>query len=429
MKKRKCMRLTENFYMNTLKLWGLCLCLALAPQVYAQQDQHDDHTETTEHKHEGDADHDDHDDHGEGEDEEHGHDEDEEQGQDDHGDHGEQEEGGAVEINSAQQRVAGIVVEPLQLRGLATEISAPGEVILNAYLTRKVSPRITAQIMQRHVRLGEHVESGQPLVTLSSVDMAEAQGSLQVAEREWRRVELLGRSTVSERRYTEAQVADQQARSRVRAYGMTNGQISALLAGDKGSADGTFQLLAPQSGTVIRDEFVEGEFVEPGRELFEISDESKIWVEANLTPEEAGGVKTDSPARVRFGDTWFDGRVIQAHHVLNEVTRTLAIRIEVDNPDERLHPGLFVDTRIGSSEMANVFAVPEDAVLRGPDGDWAVFIEEAPGKFESLEVEVIRTLNGLAVIEGVPAGARVVIEGAFFVQSEIAKSGFEIHNH
>ena len=57
------------------------------------------------------------------------------------------------------------------------------------------------------------------------------------------------------------------------------------------------------------------------------------------------------------------------------------------------------------------------------------YFKEAPGKFESLEVEVIRTLNGLAVIEGVPAGARVVIEGAFFVQSEIAKSGFEIHNH
>ena len=115
--------------------------------------------------------------------------------------------------------------------------------------------------------------------------------------------------------------------------------------------------------------------------------------------------------------------------MLDETTRTLAVRIEVDNPDEQLHPGLFVDTRIGGSELANVFAVPEDAVLRSPDGDWAVFIEQAPGKFESLEVDVIHTINGLAVIEGVPTGARVVTEGAFFVQSEIAKSGFEIHNH
>lgn len=401
---------TEKYPMNTLKLWVLCLCLTLVTPIYAQQDQHGDHETAAEHQGEA-GDHDDGDEGG-------------------HSDHDEEEEeSGAVEISVEQQRVAGIVVAPLQARSLAAEISAPGEVKLNAYLTRKVAPRITAQIMLRHVRLGEQVTTGQPLVTLSSVEMAEAQGALQVAEREWRRVESLGKSTVSERRFTEAQVAQQQARSRVGAYGMTAGQITALLAGDKGSADGTFQLLAPQDGTVIRDDFVEGEYVERGRELFEVSDESQIWVEANLTPEEALGVESDSRARVRVGDTWFEGRVIQAHHVLDETTRTLAIRIEVANPDEQLHPGLFVDTRIVGSDLVDVFTVPEDAVLRSPDGDWAVFIEEAPGKFESLEVKVIRTLNGLAVIEGISSGTRVVTEGAFFVQSEIAKSGFEIHNH
>lgn len=396
--------------MNTQKLWALCLCLTLVTPIYAQQDDHDDQETVVQHESEAD-------DHNEGD-------------EDGRGDHDEgEEESGAVDISVEQQRMAGIVVESLQARSLAAEISAPGEVKLNAYLTRKVSPRITAQIMQRHVRLGEQVTTGQPMVTLSSVEMAEAQGALQVAELEWRRVESLGKSTVSERRYTEARVAQQQARSRVSAYGMTAGQIAALFAGNENSADGTFQLLAPQAGTIIRDEFIEGEYVEPGRELFEISDESQIWVEANLTPEEALGVKTDSRARVRVGDTWFEGRVIQAHHVLDETTRTLAVRIEVANPDEQLHPGLFVDTRIVGSDLVDVFAVPEDAVLRSADGDWAVFIEEAPGKFESLEVEVIRTLNGLAVIEGVSSGTRVVTQGAFFVQSEIAKSGFDIHNH
>jgi len=388
---RKCTNSMENTLMNTLKLWLLCLCLTLGSPVYAQQDEHDSHENT--------------------------------------GAHDEESEGGAVEISAAQQRVAGIVVEPLRLQSLAAEIGAPGEVTLNAYLTRKVTPRITAQIMQRHVRLGEHVIIGQPLVTLSSVEMAEAQGALQVAEREWRRVESLGRATVSERRYTEAQVAQQQARSRVSAYGMTDDQIKALLGGTTISADGTFQLQATQPGTVIRDDFVEGEFVEPGRELFEISDETQIWVEANLTPEQALDVSTGARARIKAGAIWFEGRVIQAFHVLNETTRTLGVRIEVANPDERLHPGLFVDTRIEGASLSDVFAVPEDAVLRGPDGDWVVLIEENPGQFLSLEIDVVRTVAGMAVIEGVPAGTRIVTEGAFFVQSEIAKSGFEIHNH
>ncbi|NOX68667.1 MAG: efflux RND transporter periplasmic adaptor subunit [Gammaproteobacteria bacterium] len=390
--------------MNTLKLWALCLCLTLGAPVYAQQDDHDANETAG----------------GHGDEEEHG-DHDEEGG--------EEGEGGATEITVAQQRVAGIVIEALQPQSLAAEIGAPGEVTLNAYLTRKVTPRITAQIMQRHVRLGERVTIGQPLVTLSSVQLAEAQGELQVAEREWRRVESLGRSTVSARRYTEAQVAQQQAISRVGSYGMTAEQIKALLEGGTAIADGTFQLLATQPGTVIRDDFIEGEFVEPGRELFEISDETQIWVEANLTPEEALGVKTGARARVKAGTTWFEGRVVQAYHVLNETTRTLGVRIEVANPDERLHPGLFVDTRIEGAALIDVFAVPEEAVLRGPDGDWVVLVEEAPGKFESLEIEVVRTVAGMAVIEGVPAGTRIVTQGAFFVQSEIAKSGFEIHNH
>ncbi len=341
-----------------------------------------------------------------------------------------EEHGNEIELSPIQMSTAGIVVEPLTLRDIAVEINAPGEVKLNAYLTRKVTPRITAQIMQRHVRLGDHVVPGQVLVTLSSVEMAEAQGALQVAEREWQRVRKLGRKAVSDRRYTEAMVTSEQARSRVIAYGMTPGQVDALLAGKKGMrADGTFQLLAVHAGTVIRDDYIEGEFVEPGRVLIEISDESQIWVEANLPSAEAQNIEVGAAARVRVGDNWLPGTVIQSHHMLDEITRTRAVRIELPNPDEQLHPGLFVDTRIQGSTVNEALAVPEDALLRSPDGDWVVFVEDEPRRFKPVEVEWLRTVNGLAVIEGVADGTRVVTSGAFFVQSELAKSGFQVHAH
>jgi len=388
----------ENRFMNAAKFWAVCLCFALITPVYAQEEDHDDHDSADAHQEE-----------------------------DEHGE--EQEEGGAIAISSEQQRTAGIVVEVLTPQTVVGEVAAPGEVQLNAYLTHKVSPRITAQVMQRHVKLGDQVTAGQPLLTLSSVEMAEAQGALQVAELEWQRVKSLGRDTVSAQRYTQVQVAQQQARARAKAYGMTTDQIDGLLVGNTASADGTFQLLAPQAGTVIRDAFVEGEFIEPGRELFEITDESQVWVEASLTPEEALNVRTDAVARVRVGDHWQEGRVVQTHHVLDEVTRTLAVRIALSNPEDRLHPGLFVDTRIAAGDVVEALAVPEDAVLRSPDGDWVVFVEKEPGEFEPQEVEVIRTVNGMTVIEGVLPGTRLVTQGAFFVQSELAKSGFEIHNH
>jgi len=343
--------------------------------------------------------------------------------------HAEYEEGG-VRLTAEQQSMAGIVVEILQPREIAGELRAPGEIQLNAYATSRVAPRIPAQIVERQAKLGDRVEKGQVLLTLSSVEMAQAQGDLLVAEREWQRVSNLGKEVVSDQRYTEARIAREQARARVNAFGMTDDEIRQLLATGKAElASGRFQLPAPQAGTVISDHFIVGELVEPGRMLFEISDESILWVEARLTPDEAAMVAVNAQATVLVGDQAIEGRVSQVHHALDESTRTLAVRIEVPNPDDRLHPGLFVEARIASGMTEQDLAVPEEAVLRNPDGNWQVFVEHDPGEFEAREVAVVRTAAGQTVIEGVKPGTRVVTRGAFFLQSELAKSGFDIHAH
>ena len=117
------------------------------------------------------------------------------------------------------------------------------------------------------------------------------------------------------------------------------------------------------------------------------------------------------------------------HHALDENTRTLGVRIEFSNQNDELHPGVFVKAKISSNNTARALAVPVNAVLRSPDGDWMVFTEHEAGEFEPQEVELVRTVGDVSVIEGLEVGTRVVTQGAFFVQSELAKSGFEIHNH
>ena len=358
-------------------------------------------------------------------------DESEEKSQDDLSGHAEEEgEESGIYLTPEQINTGGIVSEALQLSELASEIRAPGEIQLNAYATSKVAPRISAQLLSRKARLGDTVNKGQVLVVLSSIEMAQAQGDALVAEREWRRVKKLGRSVVAEQRYTKAKVAREQARAKVLAYGLNQNDLEKLLAGGKAEqADGRFKLLAQQDGTVIRDDFVLGELVEPGRVLFEISDESKLWVEARLTPDQAAAIKIDAPTTVVYQKQSIQGKVIQIHHTIDESTRTLGVRIEIPNPDDRLHPGLFVDARIQGSAVEQALAIPSDAVMRSPDGDWQVFVEYEAGKFKPVEVEVERSSGGLTVIEGLDPGARVVTKGAFFLQSEAAKSGFEVHDH
>lgn len=103
-----------------------------------------------------------------------------------------------------------------------------------------------------------------------------------------------------------------------------------------------FALLAPQAGTILQDNFIVGELIEPGRVLFDISDESVMWVEARPIAVGMPGIHTGMPARVSpDGVNWIDGTVVQRYHRVDEATRTHGVRIEVDNPDDTLHERQF----------------------------------------------------------------------------------------
>ncbi len=373
--------------MKMQQLWIVCLCLALITPAIGQEDGHDDH---------------------------------------------EGEESNAIVMTADEQRAAGVVVEAVTRQAINETLRVPAEVVINAYASARVTPRITAQVVARHVQLGDQVELGQPLVTLSSVEMAAAQGELIVANREWQRVKSLGRQTVSERRYTEAQVAQQQALAKVLAYGMTKAQANALTkSGDASKATGEFDLLAPQTGTVLQDNFIVGELIEPGRVLVDISDESIMWVEAKTIPNTLSGVERGSSARVSLdGVNWIEGTVIQLHHRLDETTRTQGLRIEVDNADDLLHPGQFVEVEILTGVTAPVLAIPITAVTMVA-GVPTVFKLEAGGEFHPESIDSGATVGDWIVVRsGLVAGERIAVSGVFHLKSLLLKSSLgEGHGH
>jgi cobalt-zinc-cadmium efflux system membrane fusion protein len=300
----------------------------------------------------------------------------------------------------------------------------PAEVVVNAYESANVTTRITAQVVARHAKLGELIEVEQPLATLSSVEMAEAQGALILADSEWQRVKSLGKQAVSERRYTEAQIARRQALSRVLAYGMTEVEAHRLLASrDAALATGDFDLLAPQHGTILTDNFIVGELIEPGRVLFRISDESTLWVEASTVPTDLTEFEIGAPARIAHGEGhWIEGRVVQLHHQLDETTRRQGIRIEVDNTDDHLHPGQFVEAEISGGEGPTVLAVPDSAVTL-IEGASTVFRLEGGEEFHPQPVTTGRAAGGWTEIRGgLSEGDEIATEGVFHLKSLILKS-------
>lgn len=323
-----------------------------------------------------------------------------------------------VSLKAESAKLAGIQVETIALRTLPRTVSAPGEVKSNNYRSAQITPRVPALVVRRLAKLGDTVKVGQPLVTLSSVEVAEAQGDAVVKEREWDRVRELGEAIVGARRYLDAKVAAEQARAKLMAYGLSPAEAA------KGQGLGQFTLVAPRAGTILSDEFVEGERIEPGRALFLISDESASWVEANLSPADAGHVAQGSKARVKVDGRWLDGTVIQKHHMMDETTRTIPVRIEVKTPNDHIHSGEFVECRLQIGTIGNAMAVPNTALYQGTDGRWAVFVQEDATRYRRMPVQIKEDLGELSIVEGVTAGAKVVTQGAFYLNSELAKASF-----
>ncbi|ATX80163.1 RND family efflux transporter, MFP subunit [Mariprofundus aestuarium] len=353
------------------------------------------------------------------------------------------EEGGAIKLTPAQIKQAGIESEVIKHRPEVQAINAPGSVDFNAYKLSDITTLVDGAIHARHVRLGEEVTKGQKLVTLTSSSLAQAEANYLRSEAEHRkskldlkRIETLAKEKiVSQARLQQATSIHQAAHANLAAaraglasYGLSGKRIDALISSNQ---YGQLTLYAPSSGTIVADDFRIGQHIAAGTQLMQIVDESTVWVEVKLSQSQMSGITTGRSAVVSTKDNTkhFKAKVINVHHQLDKTTRTVGVRLEVQNPEDALHPGMFVSAEIEAGSGEESLLLPEGAIQR-QGSELIVFVEEEPGSFERREVRVGKASMGLVpIIEGVKEGESVVVKGAFVLASELAKSGFEAHNH
>jgi len=186
----------------------------------------------------------------------------------------------------------------------------------------------------------------------------------------------------------------------------------------------------------LRDNFKIGQRIEPGQRLFLIADESQIWIEANLSPSQARKIQIDTDVRINIGSHWHNGKVIQKHHLLDETTRTIPVRISVQPTGEHHHAGEFVQVSIDlsmqndeDSTQTMTLVVPESALIQDDEQNWTVFVRQEGSNYRQTTIKRGPTRGDRVSISGIKEGSSVVTKGAFFLAAELAKSGFDIHNH
>jgi len=332
-----------------------------------------------------------------------------------------------VDISSKQAALANITVEELKAKVVNYQVYAPGELNANGYTSYVVSPRVDSVVLRRHAALGDRVKKNQALVTLFSETVADTQAAFRIANSEWLRVKKLGRKTVGAKRFITSKADYDASYGRLLAFGLTPSAIKSLLKNTRSL--GEYTLIAAINGTVLSDDFHQGQRVLSGQALMELADEKTLWVEASLAPTLQMEFPVGTLAQIKVGQSLFSATVSQEAHTIDLQTRTRIVRLIVENEKHQLHPGQFVDVYFSFMTKSPVMSLPESALMRGADGDWTVFVEFEPGRFKAQEVELGRMLGTQREIMGIPQGTRVVREGAFFVASQIAKSGFDPHNH
>jgi len=343
-----------------------------------------------------------------------------------------------VHLTKEQIRQIGLTVETLKPRPATETIQAPGTVSFNRYRLADVTSLVDGVVRARHARLGDRVRQGQPLLTLTSTALAQAEAGFLRAEAEhrksrldWKRLQgLEEKKIVSRARLQQAESIHQAnhaalaaARATLASYGLSNREIRTLI--DQHDY-GMLVLRAPQAGAIVADDFRPGQHIAAGGLLMQIADDRTLWVEARVPSARLAQLRPGQRATVvpKGGGHRDTARVINILPRLDVATRTIGVRLEVENVSKALRPGMFVDVEIYADNGETTLLIPRKAVQR-LDGRPVVFVERAPGYYQPREVRVgTAIMDRVPVLAGLKAGDRVVVEGAFSVVSELSKAGF-----
>ncbi len=181
----------------------------------------------------------------------------------------------------------------------------------------------------------------------------------------------------------------------------------------------SIQILSPLDGVVLARNVSPGLKLDRGMELFRVADLSRVWVIADVFERDARYIRPGTSARVVLphrGEA-FDAKVSHVPPEFDSSTRTLKVRLEVDNPENVLRSDTIVDAEI-LVHLPPAVAVSADAVLDSGIRK-TVFVDRGEGHFEPRVVETgWRFDDRIQIVRGLMAGERIVTSGNFLIDSE-----------
>jgi len=321
-----------------------------------------------------------------------------------------------IHVDAVTSQRMGIRTAVAEHRDLSRRIHSVGLVAFEEPGQHAISSKISGWVEKLHINeTGQKVASGDPLLEIYSPDLVAAQEELLLALRNQKKMRDSGFPEV----VSDADRLLQAARKRLQLWDIDPQQIAALEKSAR--VKKSLTLYAPVSGVVSRKQVREGEFVNSGRELLEISSISNLWLYVDIYEYETLWVKEGHLAEVRFpfASEPIIGRISTIYPYLEARTRTIKARIDLPNPGLILKPDMYADVTIISDPIVNALSIPAEAVLYTGKKE-TVFVALEEGHFEPRTVKVgLHDEDGyVQVLQGIKAGERVVTSAQFMLDSE-----------
>jgi membrane fusion protein, heavy metal efflux system len=399
----------------------------------------------------------DHDSHGHGE---------ESQGDDDHHDHAHGEHEDEVKLTSLAVRANDIQVRAAKSEVLKGTLVVPARVSVNAERVAHVGTAVSGRVTGLNTRVGAAVKSGEPLLVIDSPDLGRVQAeylqkriaassaatTASLAQSSYERAkklfderqgtslnEVQKREAEFKAAQAEAATAKQSAIAALNELlflGMTPEEVKEFET--SGKLNPRAALRSPIDGQVTELHATLGERVTPETEsILTVSDLKTLWVLADVPESRLREVTKGAKATVTVAahpEREFEGTLALVSSELDPATRTVRVRIVVDNREELLLPGMFASTEISVSPVEGseepVISVVEEAV-QTVEGEQAVFVP-VPGEentFAKRQVATGKPIGGkVPIFAGLKEGEKYVSRGSFILKAELGKAG-AAHEH
>jgi RND family efflux transporter MFP subunit len=322
---------------------------------------------------------------------------------------------GTVRITPEKQQLIGVKYEQVQAGAGSRTIRAVGKVAIDETRIGHVHTKVEGWIDKVFVDFtGKLVEKGQPLLTIYSPDMLASQRELLLAAK----AKTIMQHGAMPSGFDQSESLLQAARRRLELWDLSEAQIDQVLK--TGEPIKNITVYSPMAGYITDRKAFPQLKIMPDTDLYTIVDLSHVWIVADVFEYEAPNIRIGQTARVSLDA--LPGRSLNARidflqPQVDPMTRTLKVRLNMDNPGLMLKPDMYADVEFVVS-IPSKLTVPADAVLNAGERK-TVFIDRGNGYFEPRQVKTgEREGDRIQILSGLNGGERVVTSGNFLIDSE-----------